>query len=156
MLAVIVATWWIIHAACGGGGGAALFRPCRQELDKHKPKFREICDDMKDFYMEIAWDLHTWVCSFSFTLSCLLALLVLCVSHELTRFTPRCLAPATVTGALQVPLVSRALPHDTLRIWKQGRRIRVDSDLIDIADGSMKKQQALSRIIEIPQSSDGW
>jgi hypothetical protein len=48
---------------------------------------------LPDFYLEIGWDVHTWV-----------------------------------------PLVSRALPRDVLRIWKQGRGLRVDSSLLDLTE----------------------
>eukprot|EP00051_Salpingoeca_urceolata_P004753 m.67420 g.67420 ORF g.67420 m.67420 type:complete len:351 (+) comp13829_c0_seq2:319-1371(+) len=38
-----------------------------------------------------------------------------------------------------VPLVSRVLPSDTLRIWKQGGRIRMDSTLLDVSEQSVHR-----------------
>eukprot|EP00045_Choanoeca_perplexa_P015769 m.203546 g.203546 ORF g.203546 m.203546 type:complete len:441 (-) comp17075_c0_seq1:2775-4097(-) len=56
----------------------------------------------KDFYMEISWDLHSWV-----------------------------------------PLVSRALPSDTLRIWKKGCQIRLDTTLTGGEQGMTRGNQSV-------------
>eukprot|EP00730_Choanoeca_flexa_P012973 TRINITY_DN4831_c0_g1_i1.p1 TRINITY_DN4831_c0_g1~~TRINITY_DN4831_c0_g1_i1.p1 ORF type:complete len:446 (+),score=98.23 TRINITY_DN4831_c0_g1_i1:105-1442(+) len=60
--------------------------------EKMKAKTRPLLQHLKekkDFYMEISWDLHSWV-----------------------------------------PLVSRALPSDTLKIWKRGCSVRLDTSLM--------------------------
>lgn len=38
-----------------------------------------------------------------------------------------------------LPLVSRFLPNDTLRIWKRGHRIRADSSLLSLSDQCVRK-----------------
>ncbi|EGD73022.1 hypothetical protein PTSG_04731 [Salpingoeca rosetta] len=83
-----------------------------EDMTKHKDKLHAMCSEMKDFYLEIEWEFHSWV-----------------------------------------PLVSRLLPHDVLRIWKRDHVVRVDSELIDIADGGMTKEQ-LTTLIQIPTSAD--
>eukprot|EP01147_Barroeca_monosierra_P003300 gene3300-5989_t len=52
-----------------------------------------------------------------------------------------------------VPLVSRILPQDTLKIWKCGHVIRVDSQLLDIAEGSLCRNE-LTALIFIPQTEE--
>jgi len=39
----------------------------------------------------------------------------------------------------QVPLVSRVLPSDTMRLWKKGKRIRMDSTLLDVSEQAVKR-----------------
>jgi hypothetical protein len=38
-----------------------------------------------------------------------------------------------------VPLVSRMLPSDTLRVWKRGREVRLDTTLLNVSERSLKR-----------------
>lgn len=53
---------------------------------------------MDDVYIEMDWDMHSWV-----------------------------------------PLVSRLLPSDTIKIWKQGLRVRMDTTLLDADERTIKR-----------------
>eukprot|EP00040_Diaphanoeca_grandis_P005939 m.35206 g.35206 ORF g.35206 m.35206 type:complete len:513 (-) comp17101_c1_seq1:285-1823(-) len=54
--------------------------------------------DMEDCYLEIEWDVHSWV-----------------------------------------PLVSRALPSDKIKVWKKGNKLRFDSTLLNVTEQSLKR-----------------
>ena len=69
-----------------------------QLVEERSARMLKAFDELRDFTLEIHWDVHSWV-----------------------------------------PLVSRVLPSDTMRLWKRGKRIRMDSTLLDVSEQTIKR-----------------
>ena len=80
-----------------------------EEAAKDKTaKFMAALASAQDCYIELTWDVHSWV-----------------------------------------PLLSRVLPRDHMRIWKIGDKIRLDSTLLDVSEGAVATKGQHTFIITV-------
>ncbi|XP_073752632.1 ankyrin repeat domain-containing protein 13C isoform X3 [Callorhinus ursinus] len=82
-----------------------LKQQSRESVEEKRPRLLKALKELGDFYLELHWDFQSWDILQSF--------------NDLSR---------------QVPLLSRILPSDACKIYKQGINIRLDTTLIDFTD----------------------
>ncbi|KAB0361618.1 hypothetical protein FD754_005774 [Muntiacus muntjak] len=82
-----------------------LKQQSRESVEEKRPRLLKALKELGDFYLELHWDFQSWGGYFS---------------------------PFLFTNT--VPLLSRILPSDACKIYKQGINIRLDTTLIDFSD----------------------
>ncbi|TKC46827.1 hypothetical protein EI555_002925, partial [Monodon monoceros] len=82
-----------------------LKQQSRESVEEKRPRLLKALKELGDFYLELHWDFQSWGGYF---------------------------LPFLFTNT--VPLLSRILPSDACKIYKQGINIRLDTTLIDFTD----------------------
>ncbi|KAB0386249.1 hypothetical protein FD755_001205 [Muntiacus reevesi] len=82
-----------------------LKQQSRESVEEKRPRLLKALKELGDFYLELHWDFQSW---------------------------GGYISPFLFTNT--VPLLSRILPSDACKIYKQGINIRLDTTLIDFSD----------------------